>query len=160
MKGVTIEDGVIVEDIKIAKSKYSPEMCDKIIEVASKGGHIPAMMLAIGVKSKDTWYRWIKDHPEFKEAVEFAKISNQAFMEDIGMRAIVGTIPNFNSPTYALVMHNKFKEDYKRDTGGGDHVEVTINNLNLTSEEISLKIAQKLQKLKGLGVDIGQQDNE
>jgi len=158
MTGRVIEDGVVIEE-KATKAKYTPDMCDKIIAVASKGGHIPAMMMAIGVKSKDTWYRWIKDYPEFKEAVEFAKISNQAFMEDIGMRAIVGTIPNFNSPTYALVMHNKFKEDYKRDTGGGDHVEVTINNLNLTSEEISLKIAQKLQKLKGLGVDLGQQED-
>ena len=157
MTGRVIEDGVVIEE-KATKAKYTPDMCDKIIAVASKGGHIPAMMMAIGVKSKDTWYRWIKDYPEFKEAVEFAKISNQAFMEDIGMRAIVGTIPNFNSPTYALVMHNKFREDYKRDVGGNGHTEITINQVNLTSDEISLKIAQKLQKLKGLGIDVGQDD--
>ena len=157
MNGVVIEDNIVVSG---PKCKYSPSMCDKVIEKASQGGHIPAMMMSIGVRSKDTWYRWQRDYPEFKEAVEFAKIVNQAYMEEIGMMAILGNIKDFNSSTYALVMNNKFGDEYKRGASGAGPTEITFNTVNLTSSEISQKIAQKLEKLKGLGVDIGQQDND
>lgn len=134
------------------RPKYKPEYCDTVVAVASEGKHIAHMMMAIGVKSKDTWYRWQKDYPAFKEAVEFAKVVSQAKYEDIGLEAIQGKIPNFSSSTYALIMNNKFKDDYKRDPAGHAPTEITFNTLNLTSDQITDKIAQKLEKLKALGV--------
>jgi hypothetical protein len=142
------------------KCKYKPEYCDMVIEAASKGGHIPAQMIAIGVKSKDTWYRWQKDYPEFREAVEYAKVVSQALLEGIGMKGMMGEIPNFNATTYALVMNNKFKEDYKRDSSGSGPTEITFNTLNLTSDQITDKIAQKLEKLKSLGVVLNVDERE
>jgi len=138
------------------KPKFNTEYCDHIVSVASQGGHIPAMMVAIGIKSKDTWYRWQREYPEFKEAVEWAEIVSQAYLEKVGLQGMLGEIPNFNSTTYALIMNNKFGSEYKRNPNGnaGTEINITNNTLNLTSEQVQQKIAQKLEKLKSLGVDI------
>jgi len=137
------------------KNKYTPEMCDAIVAAASSGGHIPEMMLSIGIKSKDTWYRWQKENPEFKEAVEYSKIVNQAFYEKIGLKGIMGEIPNFNATTFALMMNNKFGDEYKRSHSGNGPTEITVNTVNYNEEQTTEKIAQKLEKLKALGVDLG-----
>ncbi len=136
------------------KALYKPEYCDKIATIAAQGGHIPQMMLEIGIKSKDTWYRWQREYPEFKEAVEYASIINQAFYENLGLQAVQGRIKDFSATTYALIMNNKFGVDYKRNPSSGTEINITNNTMNLTSEQVQQKIAQKLEKLKSLGVDI------
>ncbi len=141
-----------------APIKYNPLMCETIFDVAKVGGHIPAMMLRLGIRSKDTWYRWQEEYPEFKEAVAFAKIISQAFHEHIGLQGAMGEIPNFNASTYALIMNNKFSDDYKRSSSGAGNTEITMNTINYTAEQINEKIAQKLEKLKSLGVDFNQED--
>lgn len=136
--------------------KYKQEYCDIIVKAAAEGKHIPGMMMSIGVRSKDTWYRWQREYPEFKEAVEYADIVSQATHEDIGIKGMTGQIPGFNSTTYALVMNNKFGGDYKRNPSTATEINITNNTLNLTPEQVQQKIAQKLEKLKSLGVDIEQ----
>jgi len=136
------------------ESKYSPEACDKIIKIAAQGGHIPAMCLAAGCRSKDTWYRWQDEHPEFKEAVEMAKLVSQAFYESIGLKGMLGEIKDFNSTIFAMVMNNKFREDYSRGTGNNTEVTINNNTLNLTSEQIKDRIAQTMEKLQSLGENI------
>lgn len=135
------------------KPKFEPWMCDKIIEVAAEGGHIPAMMSAINVFSKETWYRWKNDYPEFKEAVEKSEIVSQAFYEKLGLLGTMGQIKNFSATTYMITMNNKFGDEYKRGTGG-NNTEITINQVALSSDQLALKIAQKAEQLKMLGVDI------
>lgn len=136
-----------------APCNYKSEYCSKILSVANIGGHIPAMMVEIGIKSKDTWYRWQREYPEFKEAVEYADIISQAFYEELGLKAVQGKIKDFSATTYALLMNNKFGKDYKRNPSNTE-INITNNTLNLTSEQVQQKIAQKLEKLKSLGVDI------
>lgn len=132
---------------------YKPEMCDTIVEIAAQGGHISAMILAIGVKSRETWYRWRREHPEFNRAAEFAEEVSQDFYERLMLKGLTGEIPNFNATLCALLMNNKFGRDYKR-TGGGGDMNVTYNTINYTPEQINQRIAQKLEKLKLLGVDL------
>jgi hypothetical protein len=50
-------------------------------------------------------------------------------------------------------MNNKFGNEYKRNASSTE-VTITNNTLNLTSEQVTEKIAQKMEKLKSLGVDI------
>lgn len=138
------------------ESKYNISMCEQIIDVATAGGHIAEMMVCIGVRSKETFYRWQKDYPEFKEAYEYSKIVSQAFHEKLGRQGAAGLVPNFNATAYAIIMNNKFSDDYKRGTGGNS-TEITINTVNLEPKQLELKIAQKLEQLRSLGVDV---DNE
>lgn len=136
------------------KPKYLPQYCEDIIEVAASGGHIPAMMLKIGVRSKETWYRWQKEYPEFKEAVEFANVVSQATYEELGYRGLTGQIKFFNATTYAMIMNNKFGDEYKRNGSSDTEINIVNNTLNLTPDQVNQKIAQKIEKLKSLGVDI------
>lgn len=136
--------------------KYQPWMCDKVLEIAQEGKHVAEMLIAIGVRSKDTFYRWLKEYPEFGEAYEESKLISQAVHERILLQGALGQIPNFNFSAFAMIMNNKFPDEYKRGTGQGNNTEIVINNntMNLTRDEIDLKIAQKLEQLKLLGVEI------
>lgn len=132
-------------------SRFDTSFCDKIIQIAAQGGHIPAMMQAIDISSKATWYKWQKDYPEFKEAVEAAELTSQAFYEQIGLKGILGEISNFNATTYALIMNNKFSSEYKRNASSSE-INITNNTVNLTREELKLKLIQKSEKLKLMNI--------
>lgn len=134
-------------------TKYDVSMCKTIIEAAAEGAHIPGMMLAIGIGSKETWYEWKNRYPEFKAAVEYSEVVSQALHEQIGYLGTTGQIKGFQPTSYAMTMNNKFPKDYSRSGTGGDHTEITINQVNLSSDEMMEKIGQKLEKLKSLGVD-------
>lgn len=133
--------------------KYKAEMCQEILQVASEGGHISAMRAKLGAISKDTWYRWQDTYPEFKSAVEASKLASQVYYEKLGLMGCTGQIDGWSATTYALIMNNKFKDEYSRGTGGS-HTEITYNTVNLSPEEITQQIAQKLEKMKNLGVDL------
>lgn len=134
-------------------SKYTSDMCDTIIKIAASGGHIAEMRVAIDCRSKETWYRWKKEYPEFAEAVEYAELVSQAYWERLGHDGLQSK--SFNATTYALIMNNKFGDDYKRSgTGANSSTEITINTVTLSSEQIQQRITQKLDKLKSLGVTL------
>jgi len=134
-------------------SYYEPWMCEAILEIAAKGGHIPAMCVRIGIKSISVFYEYINKHPEFKEAVAYGKLISQAFYEQQLLKGATGKIEGFNATAFALIMNNKFDNEYKRDRQNGT-TEITINNLNLSQDQMDYKIAQKMAALKSMGVDM------
>lgn len=138
------------------KSKFEDWMCDKIKEIAEAGGHTVAMCLAIGI-SQDTFHRWKKDIPEFKEAYEESKLLSQAFYENAVLLGALGKIPGYNHKAMEMIMNNKFKE-YQRTAEKVNTTEITINQLNLSPHELTNKIAQKMEKLKALGFEFKEED--
>ncbi len=135
---------------KDRKSKYDPNMCKTILEVAESGGHVPAMMKAIGILSKDTFYRWLREYPEFNEAYEASKVASQAFYEEVLLAGALGKIKNFNFNALAMTMNNKFSEEYKRNaTGSTSEINIgSINSIeNLNTTELDKKIQKLQQKL-------------
>lgn len=131
-------------------------MCNTIIQVAKEGGHQAAMLVALDIRSKDTFNRWCKEFPEFGEAYEWSKVVSRAKWEDIGYKGATGQIDHFSASTYAIIMNNKFGDEYKR-SGTGGHTEITVNNntLNLSAEELQKKIEQTTARLKLLGDNVG-----
>ena len=120
--------------------KYSAEMCNKLLDVAGNGGHVAQMCSALGIRSRDTFYRWIELYPEFKEAYEESKLLSQAFYEDVLLRGSLGQIKGFNHHSIAMILQNKFPDEYKSDKKS----EITVRSDN--SVEIDARI-EKLQKL-------------
>lgn len=138
------------------ESDYDPSYCDAIVTVAAQGGHQAEMCLACGVKSRTTLYNWREKHPEFDEAYQFAQLVSLAYHEKVQLAGAMGMLPGFNSTTMAVIMNNKFGEDYKRGAGGNASTEINITNntVNLTSEEMDARIAQITEKLKSSGIDV------
>ncbi len=131
------------------KEKYTPEACNKILEVAARGGHVSSMALAAGARSKTTFYKWQEEHPEFKEAYEYAKLISLDWWEN------EENTRSMNATKWMMIVQNKFRDDYQR-SGTGSHTEInlTSNTLNLTAEEMRDKIAQTAQRLKLLGDNV------
>lgn len=137
----------------IRKSRYDPSMCKIIVEVAREGGHVAQMCRAIGIKSRDTFYRWVNTHSEFKEAYEESKLEAQAFYESVLLAGALGKIKNYNFSSLAMIMNNKFPDDYKRTAGSGSNTEINIGSINsieqLNTKQLDAKIKQ-LQETLGL----------
>jgi hypothetical protein len=126
----------------------------KMIEIAENGGHQAAMCIALGIKSEDTFYRWKREFPEFKEMCEQAKLHSKATYEKIGLKGMMGDISGFNATTYALTMNNKFRDEYKPPNDAGNTITHNTLNINLSADELSYKIAQKLEVLRSFGEEI------
>lgn len=105
-------------------SKYFPAMCDAIKAVGARGGHVAEMCLEIGVGSKETFYRWQAEYPEFREAYQTATLLSQAYYERLLKDCAEGN-KEINDKALTMILRNKFKEDY-----AAEHkdTKVLINN--------------------------------
>ena len=70
-------------------TKYLPEYCEQIIEHMSGGASMTSFAADIGV-CRSTLNIWIRDIPEFKEAVEIGKVKSVSWWEET-MRATATT---------------------------------------------------------------------
>src|SRR3990167_995012 len=134
-------------------SKYEPWMCETIVKVAREGGHVAAMCEAIGIKSRDTFYHWVRDIPEFGAAYETSKMTSQAFYENILLAGALGRIKNYNFPSIAMILNNKFGDEYKR-SATGSSTEINIGSLTniktLDIKALEEKASRLLIDLKGI----------
>lgn len=74
----------------LEKGKYSKEYCELIELIGEQGGLLNQQLSALGI-SKDTFYRWQKEYPEFKDACDMAKIKSAAYHEELLRRIAEGT---------------------------------------------------------------------
>ena len=138
-----------------APRKYEPWMGERIIEIAEQGGHVAEMCKAIEIRSKDTFYRWIKLYPEFEEAYKTAKLYSQAFYENLLLAVACGKVKNANFNAIAMTMNNKFGEDYSRGAlGGGSNTEINIGSINSIERLDDKGLDAKIKALtKKLGIE-------
>lgn len=144
-----------------APIKYKPELCDVIIQVAKDMGFKSAMCVAIGKIVNDnerpisssTFNEWRERYPEFEDAWQQCNTILQANLENVALQGAVGNIKNFNLGALALIVNNKFPEEYKRTHNGAatEPANTTINILQMSPEEIKYKIAQKQEYLMQKG---------
>ncbi len=140
-----------VAERRYVEPKYQEWMDEAIMEVARSGGHDAAMCEKIGVSST-TLIRWKKEIPEFNKAYQESRTASRKFYEDLLLKGATGQIQGFNFHALAMIMNNKFPEDYSR-SANNSKTDVTINTINISPEQLQAQIAQKLEKLKSLGID-------
>lgn len=90
-------------------SKYKPEFCDKIIELAKTGAGMVEWALACGV-DRPTLYYWGEEHPEFLTALSHAKLEEQAWWEQAGRGGMY--MDKFNALVWKTSMQARFRDDY------------------------------------------------
>ena len=142
-----------------APTKYESWMPEKVIELYQKGAHVSAICRELGIDSRDTFYRWLKEYPEFGAAYKTAKEYGQAFYEDIGLAGTLGQIKNFNFSAWAMIMNNKFGHEYKRNATGSN-TEINIGSINSIEKLDSTQLDHKIKELnEKLGLDHKGQDD-
>lgn len=95
---------------KPSKYKFTPDMCDRMIELGKEGASQKMMFSEIGI-NKDVAARWKKEIPEFEDALSTAVTHSQAYWE----REILANVNNkaFNSRLAEIALRGQFQDDYR-----------------------------------------------
>lgn len=90
-------------------SKYRPEFCEKIIELAKTGAGMAEWALACEV-DRTSLYDWAEAHEEFSTALSRAKLEEQAWWERAGRGGMY--LEKFNALVWKTSMQARFRDDY------------------------------------------------
>jgi hypothetical protein len=90
-------------------SKYKPEFCDNIIELAKTGAGMVEWALACDV-DRTTLFDWAASHEDFSTALSRAKLEEQRWWEQAGRGGMY--LDKFNALVWKTSMQARFREDY------------------------------------------------
>lgn len=129
---------------------YKPEYCETIIKLGAQGAFQSHMAATLGICEK-TLYNWQDRIPEFKEALDWARTLSKAYHEWKLIKGEKGD-KNYNFAANAFILSNQWKAEYARNMKEGETVNnLTVNNLNLSSDEVKERIAEITAKLAAKG---------
>ena len=133
-------------------SKYKKNLADELLDILEKG--LTKAEAACKLKiSRDTLYRWAKEHDEFGEALKVGTEWSEAENIEILRAGDLGQIPKFNPTAYALYMNNTFGWSKGEQAG----TNINIQNMNvlqaLPTEEINKKLQAYLAKYEAVNLD-------
>lgn len=124
----------------IKKYVFKPEMCETMINMGLQGASQKMIWSALGI-NKDVARTWCKNHPEFADALELAKVHSQSYWET----QILANLENksFNSRLAEIALRGQFQEDYKetREQKVEGKVEVVV--------DFSGAVSDLIKQLKG-----------
>lgn len=91
-------------------SKFTPDMCDRLVDLGKQGASQKMMWADLGI-SKSTADAWKKKHADFAEALDLALVHSQAYWE----REMLANVGNkaFNSRIAEIALRGQFPQDYK-----------------------------------------------
>lgn len=90
-------------------SKYKPEYCERVLEMAAEGMSMAEYAAEFGI-DRATLYHWGEEHPEFLTALTRAKSLEQAWWERearLGVRS-----KDFNANLWYRCAASRFRDDY------------------------------------------------
>lgn len=129
--------------------EFKPEYCDLLRAFRARGYSISAFCSYVSI-SRDSFYRWKHEYPEFKEAADVSDNDSEFYFEKKSHAIIEGEI---EASTQQVAM---LKEERSRQHGvlkekDSTKTEINIGNMNvlqtLSDEQLQLTIAEKLKKL-------------
>jgi transposase len=89
-------------------TKYTPDMCDKVVELGKIGASRTEIVAKLGICFV-TFYAYQQDNPDFLKAVNKAMLLSQAWWEENGRYGTFGGVKNFNAQAYNFQMKNRFR---------------------------------------------------
>lgn len=90
-------------------TKYSSDMCEKVIEYMSQGDSKTAVAAKLDI-SKETLYEWVNTIPEFSYALKKGMNLCQQWWEDLGKEVILQG--QGNAAVWIFNMKNRFRDDW------------------------------------------------
>lgn len=94
-------------------SVYDPAMCERVIKYGEEGKSRAWIAAKLGI-TRGTLYEWMKSHPDFSDALDVAKLREQAWWEDAGQENMISDRegPSINAGLYNKQMASRFREDH------------------------------------------------
>ena len=93
-------------------AKWDDSIPSKLAEMFKDGATIcQVAALKLGI-SRETYYTWKREIPEFREAAETGEYMSQAYHEQKLLDGADGKIDGFSAPARIFYMKNGFRKDY------------------------------------------------
>lgn len=124
-------------------SKYTPDVCEKVIEWGKQGKSKAWMCSKLGI-SWNGMLLWEAAHPEFVQALEEALIHSQAHWEDLGQDNL--KTQGFQTAIWSRSMAARFPKHWREKTAhvGGDEGDNPIKSETtlMGADEFARRIAR------------------
>lgn len=121
------------KNYQVPRQKYTKDTPRQVMGLFARGKSVGAVCASLGI-TNETYIKWQKDYPEFKEAVELGKMLEQEHWEQIGYEAMLGKIKDFNSQVWSLTVKNRFNYKEKTELSGDQDSPLSVN-VNFVSHE-------------------------
>lgn len=150
-KNKEIEGELIPKDQGGRPSKFKKEHIGEILDLMQQGYTNTRICATLNIPGA-TFYRWINENEDMKEAYEIGKEKREAWWEEVGMAGMMGKIPRFNATVYDKLTKQKlnWKDDDDKVKGTQINIEnmqVLQNMQQLTDGELDKKIQVLLDNL-------------
>jgi len=113
--------------------KYKEEYADQMYKLMSSEGALDCHLCKKFKISGKTFYKWLDEIEEFKEAHEKGLPACEAWWVDKGMEGMQGKVKGFNAMTWIMFMNNKFK--WSRNSGEQGNQTININQVNVLQDK-------------------------
>lgn len=134
----------------IVNTEYKPEHCATVYKFMSAGLSKTQAMAQLGV-ARSTFYKWEKDHPEFKEAVDRGQVQFDAKHEELGVHGMLKTM-DIEYQFWRDLAKYRHEGRYSDKPVGGttNNTQINIDNMNVlneqSNEELLIYIKNKLEE--------------
>lgn len=129
--------------------EFKPEYCDLIRAFRARGYSISAFCSYVSI-SRDSFYRWKHEYPEFKEAADISDNDSEFYFEKKSHDIIEGEI-DANAQQVALLKEERSRQHGVLKEKDSGKTEINIGSMNvlqnLSGEELQKKIEAKMKLL-------------
>lgn len=126
-------------------AKFVPEHVLLIQDLMAKGYWDYELAATMDI-SRDTFYRWLRENDEFKQAFEDGKSKRAMFWSQLGRNAVLTDNKKFPFQTWIAFMNNQM-QDFGWGTGDkqGNTTNINIQNMNVLQNKDSSELLEMLQ---------------
>jgi transposase len=135
-------------------SKYNKKHCKTVLDLMKKGESVVACCAELSI-SRETFYQWVKEYPEFSDTYKIGMVYAERWWENIGKKGVLslefkssdGTSGRVHPGMYSFFMKNRFHwTDRVEQTIAADINTTADDVTNLTPEQRKQRIAELMQK--------------
>lgn len=87
-------------------TKYHPDLCEFLPAMFERGESVSEVCVALSL-SKETFYRWVEEHPEFSNAYKAGLARSEAWWSRLGRAGAAGFV-DIQPATWVFNMKNRF----------------------------------------------------
>ena len=136
------KEGELIKKDTGRPSSFKVDYLKQLSELVAQGYTVTRICAEWGI-SRDTYYRWMKENPDFAEASEIGDAAREAWFEQVGIAGMTGQIKGFNATVYLGFMNNKF--GWARGGDSGKNTQINIHG--------DMQVLQNIQQLSNLELD-------
>lgn len=144
-------------------TKFKKEMIQTMLSIMENGGEAVDIMVALRI-SKATFYRWLQNEAEFKEAYEFGLLTSEQWWKNFGKMGLAGPqVKQFNTNLYLAFMQKYHGWKDKVETVVTNNVfigNINVDQLkNLSAADLDKELKLRLEKLNPPAEDVIKKDD-